>query len=85
MPFKRFPQSGPPRAAKRSAHLDGSRGQIEPAPVRLVVITMMNRHCDTIPVVEGDARLNGMVMVRDVLLSLSRSRGMRLLRFNNRC
>ena len=61
------------------------RGRIEPVPVRLVVITMMNPHCGTIPVVEGDARLNGMVMERDVFLSLSRSRGMRFLRFNNRC
>jgi quercetin dioxygenase-like cupin family protein len=33
---------------------------------------MMNRPCGTIPVVEGDARFNGMVMVRDVLLSRSR-------------
>ena len=46
---------------------------------------MSNRHCGTIPVVEGDARLNGMVMVRDVLLSLSRTRSMRFLRFNNTC
>ena len=34
---------------------------------------MMNRHCSIIPVVEGDARLNGMVMVRDVLLPHSRA------------
>ncbi len=61
------------------------RGQIEPAPVRLVVIKMMNCHCGTIPVVEGEARLNGMLMVRDVLLPLSRARGMRVLRFNNTC
>ena len=46
---------------------------------------MMNRYCGTIPVVEGDARLNGMVMVRDVFLPLSRVRGMRFLRFNNTC
>ena len=30
------------------------------------MIKMMNHHCGTIPVVDGDARLNGKVMVRDV-------------------
>ena len=45
----------------------------------------MNRHRGTIPVLEGDARLNGMGMVCDVLLPLSRARGMRVLLFNNRC
>ena len=43
------------------------------------VINMMTRHCGTIPVVEGDARLNGMVVLRDVFLPLSRARGMRFL------
>lgn len=45
----------------------------------------MNRHRDTIPVVEGDARLNGILIVGAVLLPLSRAQGMRFLRFNNRC
>ena len=36
--------------------------------VRSAVIKMMNRHCGAIPVVEGDARLIGMVTLRDVLL-----------------
>jgi len=33
----------------------------------------MNRHCGTIPVVEGVARLNEMMMVREVLLPRSRA------------
>jgi CBS domain-containing protein len=38
--------------------------------VRSAVIKMMNRHCGALPVVEGDARLIGMVTLRDVLLPL---------------
>ena len=38
--------------------------------VRSAVVKMMNRHCGAIPVVEGDARLIGMVTLRDVLLPL---------------
>ena len=38
--------------------------------VRSVVMKMMNRHCATIPVVEGDNQLVGMVTLRDVLLPL---------------
>ena len=38
--------------------------------VRSVVMKMMNRHCGAIPVVEADARLIGMVTLRDVLLPL---------------
>ena len=38
--------------------------------VRSAVIKMMNRNCGAIPVVEGDARLVGMVTLRDVLLPL---------------
>ena len=38
--------------------------------VRSAVIKMMNRHCGAIPVVEGNARLIGMVTLRDVLLPL---------------
>lgn len=38
--------------------------------VRSVVVKMMNRNCGAIPVVEGDARLIGMVTLRDVLLPL---------------
>ncbi len=38
--------------------------------VRSVVVKMMNRNCGAIPVVEGDARLVGMVTLRDVLLPL---------------
>ncbi len=38
--------------------------------VRSVVMKMMNRNCGAIPVVEGDARLIGMVTLRDVLLPL---------------
>lgn len=38
--------------------------------VRSVVVKMMNRNCGAIPIVEGDARLVGMVTLRDVLLPL---------------
>jgi len=38
--------------------------------VRSAIVKMMNRHCGAIPVVEGEARLIGMVTVRDVLLPL---------------
>ncbi len=38
--------------------------------VRSVVVKMMNRHCGAIPVIEGEARLIGMVTLRDVLLPL---------------
>ncbi len=38
--------------------------------VRSVVVKMMNRNCGAIPVVEGDAKLIGMVTLRDVLLPL---------------
>jgi CBS domain-containing protein len=38
--------------------------------VRSVVMKMMNRNCGAIPVIEGDARLIGMVTLRDVLLPL---------------
>jgi CBS domain-containing protein len=38
--------------------------------VRSAVIKMMNRNCGAIPVVEEDARLVGMVTLRDVLLPL---------------
>jgi CBS domain-containing protein len=38
--------------------------------VRSAVVKMMNRQCGAIPVVEGDARLVGMVTLRDVLLPL---------------
>ena len=38
--------------------------------VRSVVTKMLNRHCATIPVVEGDNQLVGMVTLRDVLLPL---------------
>ena len=38
--------------------------------IRSAVIKMMNRQCGAIPVVEGGARLIGMVTLRDVLLPL---------------
>jgi len=38
--------------------------------IRSAVVKMMNRNCGAIPVVEGDARLIGMVTLRDVLLPL---------------
>ena len=38
--------------------------------VRSAIVKMMNRHCGAIPVVEGEARLIGMVTVRDALLPL---------------
>ena len=38
--------------------------------VRSAVVKMMNRNCGAIPVVEGDAKLVGMVTLRDVLLPL---------------
>lgn len=38
--------------------------------VRSVVMKMLNRHCATIPVVEGDNQLIGIVTLRDVLLPL---------------
>ena len=38
--------------------------------VRSVVMKMLNRHCTTIPVVEGANQLVGMVTLRDVLLPL---------------
>ena len=53
--------------------------------VRLAVMKMMNRHCGTIPVVEGETRLIGMVTLRDVLLPLSRALGVSFPRFKNKC
>lgn len=50
-----------------------SRGVLSAAPgdsVRSVVIHMLSRHCGAIPVVEGDARLVGIVSVRDIMLPL---------------
>ena len=38
--------------------------------VRSVVVKMMNRNCGAIPIIEGDAKLVGMVTLRDVLLPL---------------
>lgn len=38
--------------------------------MRSVVVKMKNRHCGAIPVAEEDARLIGMVTLRDVLLPL---------------
>ena len=38
--------------------------------VRSVVVKMTNRNCGAIPVIEGDAKLVGMVTLRDVLLPL---------------
>ncbi|MEP6958857.1 MAG: CBS domain-containing protein [Nitrospirota bacterium] len=38
--------------------------------IRSVVMKMINRHCATIPVVEGDNQLIGLVTLRDVLLPL---------------
>jgi CBS domain-containing protein len=38
--------------------------------VRSAVMKMMNRHCGTIPVVDGDNQLVGMITLRDVLLPL---------------
>lgn len=38
--------------------------------VRSAVVKMMNRNCGAIPVIEGDARLIGMMTLRDVLLPL---------------
>ncbi len=38
--------------------------------VRSAIVKMMNRHCGAIPVVEEEARLVGMVALRDVLLPL---------------
>jgi len=38
--------------------------------VRSVVVKMMNRNCGAIPVIEGDAKLVGLVTLRDVLLPL---------------
>ena len=38
--------------------------------IRSAVMKMMNRNCGALPVVEGDARLIGMVTLRDVLLPL---------------
>ena len=38
--------------------------------VRSAVVKMLNRHCAAVPVVEDDARLVGMVTLRDVLLPL---------------
>jgi CBS domain-containing protein len=38
--------------------------------IRSVVKKMINRHCATIPVVEGDNLLIGLVTLRDVLLPL---------------
>jgi len=38
--------------------------------VRSVVMKMLNRHCATIPVVEADNQLVGVVTLRDVLISL---------------
>jgi CBS domain-containing protein len=38
--------------------------------VRSVVMKMLNRHCATIPVVEADNQLVGLVTLRDVLLPL---------------
>ena len=49
--------------------------------VRSAVMRMMNRHCDAIPVVEEDARLIGVVTLRNVLLPLSRALGVSFPRF----
>jgi CBS domain-containing protein len=38
--------------------------------VRSAVMKMMNRHCGTIPVIDGDNQLVGMITLRDVLLPL---------------
>ncbi|MEK7350084.1 MAG: CBS domain-containing protein, partial [Nitrospirota bacterium] len=38
--------------------------------IRSAVMKMMNRHCGSLPVVEGDNQLVGMVTLRDVLLPL---------------
>ncbi|HEV8620187.1 MAG TPA: CBS domain-containing protein [Nitrospiraceae bacterium] len=51
--------------------------------VRLAVMKMLNRQCGTIPVVEGDARLIGMITLREVLLPLSRALGVSFPRFEN--
>ena len=53
--------------------------------IQSAVMKMMNRHCDAIPVVEGDARLIGMVTLREVLLPLSRALGVSFPRFKNKC
>ena len=51
--------------------------------VRPSVMKIMNWHCGTIPVAEGHGRLNGVVMVREVLLPLSRALGLSFPRFEN--
>jgi CBS domain-containing protein len=38
--------------------------------IRSAVMKMMNRHCGSLPVVEGDNQLVGMVTLRDVLIPL---------------
>lgn len=38
--------------------------------IRAAVMKMMNRHCGSIPVVEGDNQLVGMITLRDVLIPL---------------
>ena len=66
-------------------HVNRSRAGQEDryGTLRLAVMKMMNRHCGTIPVVEWDARLNGMVMVREVLQPLSEALGVFFPRFGN--
>jgi CBS domain-containing protein len=43
--------------------------------VRSAVMKMINRRCGSIPIVEGDNQLIGMVTLRDVLLPLYPNRG----------
>jgi CBS domain-containing protein len=38
--------------------------------IRSAVMKMMNRHCGSLPVIEGDNRLVGMITLRDVLIPL---------------
>ena len=38
--------------------------------IRAAVMKMMNRHCGSLPVVEGDNQLVGMITLRDVLIPL---------------
>ena len=38
--------------------------------IRSAVMKMMNRHCGSLPVVEGDNQLVGMITLRDVLIPL---------------
>lgn len=50
-----------------------SSGVLSAAPgdsVRSVVIHMLSRHCGAIPVIEPDARIVGIVSVRDIMLPM---------------